>query len=502
MNSDLEKSLVAKINDLFIMFRQEYLEQFKSNYVTRKGAITDWHIKQHLSQHRTFGIKLGKQGLTKFVTFDVDVRDNLEHAEYITIQLVKQIHEYYGIDLDDIHVEFSGNKGYHVSIFFDEVMQIDGLKSLYYELLERLELTMHEVEFRPTSSNGLKLPLSKHRKTNKFMCFCNFDIDAERIYHLSESESYEYLLEIEPIKLVDFRDLVINDFRDKEDEQNDIVETILNVKQANEYESLLSQINLQAKSVRELEREIVKVIEDGHLTYASSRHRMTLLLSMFFKEQGFEQDETIEFINSIMLNTFESHRELISADTTQEYALKEVKRLVTLAYERDYKLNTKRKDVRIYKHEIETILSIKQLHLKKLMFSILVHSKRYANNKKSSHEYASFYMPYSIMTRMGNSSNRSRLLKYLIELESLELIEITSRNKIDLAKTKSTNRVVSHPNRYRVLLGSNQDNDKGILLKSDDTDAFEKCVSKFFKKGEVRKFISRKEWENTFSKYY
>ena len=199
MNETDLKSLVSKFNDLYISYRKEFLEQFKSGYTTRKYTLTDYHVEQHLLLKRTFGIRLGEQGHTFFMTFDVDVENDLQRAESITVDIVRTLHEYYGIEYDDIHVDFSGKKGYHVTLFFDRAIQDFKLFPFYREVLERVEVTDTEVEFRCSSAYGMKLPLGVNQQTKAFMCFCTVDVEAGRITKLNKSKSYEYFLNITQI---------------------------------------------------------------------------------------------------------------------------------------------------------------------------------------------------------------------------------------------------------------------------------------------------------------
>lgn len=76
----------------------------------------------------------------------------------------------------------------------------------------------------------------------------------------------------------------------------------------------------------------------------------------------------------------------------------------------------------------------KELHLKQLLLSLLIQSKRYAD------EQGSFYTSYSTIEKYGNfsiGSNRSRILKYLMKLEQKGYIEIVQRNQVDMVRTKA-----------------------------------------------------------------
>ena len=498
MNETDLKSLVSKFNNLYITFRKEFLEQFKTGYTTRKYTLTDYHIEQHLLLKRTVGIRLGGQGHTVFMTFDVDVENDLQRAESITVDIVQTLHDYYAIEYNDIHVDFSGKKGYHVTLFFDRAIQDFKLFPFYREVLERVGVTDTEVEFRCSSAYGMKLPLGVNQQTGAFMCFCDVDVEAGRITKLSKSKSYEYFLNITQINLNDFQDLILDDF--EEDKSKKV--TTLSKAQAIEYESIFSELNVNGKTAKDLENEAKEIITLNRLKYPSSRHNTTLLLATFFKSQGYEADETIGFINSILLNTYENYRTLISADTSKEYMLKQVIRLVNLAYLKGYQFSNSNKEIRIYKSDVETILSLNKLQHKKLAYSLLIQSKRHAKpNKKSPHE-ADFYTAYSTLEKMGNTANRTRLLNYLLELEQMELIKIIERNEFDKERSRAENRVISKPNRYCVLFQSHSSDETGLLLKSNEQIELAEVVAHFFDKDEIQAKVPRGQWQSTFKQAY
>ena len=236
------------------------------------------------------------------------------------------------------------------------------------------------------------------------------------------------------------------------------------------------------------------------MKYASSRHKTTLLLATFFKSQGYEQDETTGFINNILLNTYDNYRTLISADTSKEYMLKEVVRLVNLAYLKGYQFNNSDKEIRIYKSEVETILSLNKSQHKTLAFSLLVQSKRHANKK--SPQDADFYTAYSTLEKMGNTKNRTRLLNYLLELEQMELIKIIERNEFDKERSKAENRIIKKPNRYCVTFHKQDENETGLLLKSNEQIELAEVVAHFFDKEEIQAKVPRRQWQSTFKQAY
>lgn len=474
----------SQINRLYITYRKEFLEQTKTTYITQKFNLTDAAIRQHLEGTRTLGLKLGTQGLAKFQVFDVDMK---EQAKDVALSIARHLIVHYGIDKNEVHISFSGSKGYHVALFYDEVVQDITLYKLYNEVVATLGLDKSLVEFRPTSKQGVKLPLGLHKKTDNYMAFCEYDIETGVLNHLSRQESLDYFTSIQPTSLVEFKELVLDEI---DSEQGSLFS--LKDKQAKDFESIMSEINISGKSIEEIESEVISILNHGRLLYAGTRNRATFLLSMFLKEQGYELEETIQVIEGVLLNTYDNSasRELISADTTREFLLSEVSRVATNTYEKDYSLSTKRREIEISKHEILQILEIKEKHLKQLAFSFLIHSKRHA--KKD----GSFYLTYSSLGAMGNTLNHSMLSKYIRLLEDRKLIEIQSSNIIDSVQTRLQGRVIKKPNIYKCLIEDKEKSPKITLRAQDKANTYQELALQFFSFNEIKHLIPRRQQES------
>ena len=131
------------------------------------------------------GVFAGKWG-SKFLCFDVD-DGSKESVATIIHELVKL-----GLNRNQIHVSFSGRKGYHVEIFFEGIVSTDRLHLLYQHVIQNGDLDPHKVEFRPTHTSAIKLPLSVHAKTGNVCWF----VDRNTFEPV---ENTDYLLQIQPI---------------------------------------------------------------------------------------------------------------------------------------------------------------------------------------------------------------------------------------------------------------------------------------------------------------
>lgn len=97
-----------------------------------------------------------------------------------------------GFPRKQIYVSFSGGKGYHVEMFFNEIVSTESLKRIYDAVIEAEGLNQHKVEFRPKYRAAIKLPLSIHAKTGHICWF----VDRETFDPITRED---YLLQIQPL---------------------------------------------------------------------------------------------------------------------------------------------------------------------------------------------------------------------------------------------------------------------------------------------------------------
>lgn len=483
---------VKQMSQLYILNRASYLKQNKDNYTTFKAKqnehgkyqvppLIDAFIEKHLQKKETYGIILGDGGLTKFLTFDVDIEGSPEEAKEVTRRLYKLLTDYYGLDEKEVHISFSGKKGYHVDLFFDRAVPYYTLLPFYKEVLQVLGESEERIEFRP-SKQGVKLPLSINQKTGNFCYYA----DPETLEPVNDS--IEYLLGIEQMDYTDFKEFVLDEvvFEIKEPEPTEFT---LEQHEGEEFESLINQMNLEGKSLDEIEQELVDVLTAGRLNFPNTRHRLSFLLPVFFNTQGVSQEEAEKQTMQVLVNTYDNHPGFIDKATSKAKVMSEVKRLTSLTFEKGYVLNEKTRDVQISKEEILQVLQVKKWHLKKLLLSLMIHSKRYAK------EDGSFYMAYSVMTRMGNTTERGRLLQHLGELEALEQVEIVSRGVIDLAASRARSQVYYESNKYKVKVQSSKDSQM-ITLSATDV-SLEEVIAELFPKEEAKKILPKAQFYRT-----
>jgi len=212
------RGVIDKLIELYIGNNTTHLIQFPHGKYSPKLYVFSYDrlevINKLLINHIKGGITYaGSTGgmPRKFITFDVDSFTN--HASRrVTQKLSDTLETEYGVNRKDIHVSYSGSKGYHVELFFSEQIDDEHLRGFYRSVLDRSGLfpeggittTLESafrpayrvrVEYIPSSIVGVKLPLGIQQKTGKRCWF----VDNETMELLEDDDSFNYLLKIKPI---------------------------------------------------------------------------------------------------------------------------------------------------------------------------------------------------------------------------------------------------------------------------------------------------------------
>lgn len=162
-----DRRIADALANLYVSYRQRFniIKPGGLIFLPKKQgnplALRNGHLMNHVRRRYAIAVFAGERS-SKFLCFDVDTQD----AQLVQ-NLLREL-EKLGIPRDMLHVSTSGGKGYHVDLFFDELMYTKDLKTLYLHLVSRVN--MEHVEFRPTHRQSIKLPLSAHGKTGA-MCW-------------------------------------------------------------------------------------------------------------------------------------------------------------------------------------------------------------------------------------------------------------------------------------------------------------------------------------------
>ena len=159
--------------------------------------LDDSAIRQHLKGIITLGAYLVKEDSVKTLIFDFDAKrdETLGNLKAEVNKLIDAL-SFVGISS---YVEFSGNKGYHVWVFFSNPVKASISRRLATIAIEKAGLSPSEVEVFPkqdqTDSFGnlVKLPLGIHKKTGKRCEFLdgNFEPVSDQLQFLNDVQTVD-----------------------------------------------------------------------------------------------------------------------------------------------------------------------------------------------------------------------------------------------------------------------------------------------------------------------
>lgn len=302
---------------------------------------------------------------------------------------------------------------------------------------------------------------------------------------LNQGESVKYLLNIKRIDLDEFKEPVLDEADTFTIEESKATDTI----------EVTDDKNFSGRLEGDQVAELESVLEENRLIYPGTRNKISWLLPVYLKQIGYSCDESEKVMLNVLTNTYENYEYFIDKGTSYEEVVKEVIRLNKQAFEKDYKIQNSLNEAVITKTEVNQILEIKRLPLKKMALSMLIMSKRYAGEDNV------FYASYSTLIKMGNVDKTGTLKKYMQELEKLGLLEIVSSNVIDTVRSKAEGRPMSKPNQYRVHFAEPvTDEDKQeLVLSGSQTDLqtdLQTVFNYFYTEKELRKALPRRQFES------
>lgn len=467
------KSVIEKINTLYIQTRSKYLVQFpEGKYITltysagnKVTKFNDSMLSTHLEGGLTYGTFSGGY-FSKFITFDVDC-DNEAMSRWITLRLVYVLAEEYGIDRDYIHVNTSGSKGYHVDLFFAEQIKVEELRKFYQSVVISVgALPEGQIEFRPTWTQGVKIPLGIHQRTGNRCWF----VDNET---LEPIESYDYVLSIEPMPAEVITDSNID----------------LTEEQKTEFERVAAStdISVNAIDLSGALHNASRIIETGRLIASGTRHKTTYTLACFGNSQGWEREEAVDVIMDVLLNT---PREYFSEGSTPEYWLKEAERLVDYVYDNDKTIIGTDRDLTIYKSEILAVLNAGTFRQKQLAYAMLVTSKRFGNI---------FYLTIRTAMKMIGTNSRQTVQNAIEHLIDIGFIKYHRRTEIDKARSREVGHAYYKPSKFRLAFEKPEETEESVKV-SKDKDMVEVALM-LCDENEIRRYVKRREFDNRWRRY-
>lgn len=415
MNDEILNKQLKAINDLYISVRDVYISQNKDGTYSHSRAfknnakLTDGIILQHLKKHKTIGIMCPEKS-SKFITFDVDAEGyNEQERRAIVRGLIREIVKF-GIPRQFIYTINSGNKGYHVNIFFDEMTYLSLLHKFYEHIVYMAGYNNLLVEFRPTPTIGVKLPLSTHKKTGNTSYFVddNFNVINDGLFITSIKKYDRDIFQEMTMELAEEKELI---------------------KKVRVLGSDLCPNKFQLMS-----RKDIEIIESEGLTQPSTRNYISVQLGVLYNSNGLDKKSAIIELNKWISK---QNKEMFSTPLVRCYA--ENTKIIDWVYNNDIKYSLKQNMViKISDKEFSVVDKIIDKNCRRILFSLLCHSKRYMSNNDN------FYMTYTQIQFHSKvrRPNIKKSLDWLIEngyLIGIRLSEIKQSNiyKINFSGTSN-----------------------------------------------------------------
>ena len=191
--------IVERLMSLYCFNKYEHRYMYlasngEARYIDPHTGITHTDLYEHLDGKKTISV-YGRKYTTKFMTLDVDEPEP-DHV-FALISKMKST----GIPEDRIYVSTSGNKGYHIDVFFDESVLKQHVEN-YYEYIRRdPEIAKVNFECFPLYHSSIKIPLGINFKTGRRCWY----IDRTT---LEPYENFDYIMQITPMSADEFNGIV------------------------------------------------------------------------------------------------------------------------------------------------------------------------------------------------------------------------------------------------------------------------------------------------------
>lgn len=175
----------------------------KTNYGNHRpwGKLNNGDIASHFNQRTSLGHVFSNSTSSPFIVFDIDNKNNSasdNEMKCVTTKLITELAKFF--PPEDIHLVFSGGKGFHVWIYFENIKPSHAEAIRFSTEVTNFNINNKNVniEIRPNNATsagtGIFYPLGIHRKSKKFMCYLDKDTFKE------VDDSYDYFLKIQGIK--------------------------------------------------------------------------------------------------------------------------------------------------------------------------------------------------------------------------------------------------------------------------------------------------------------
>lgn len=469
------KETIKQLNDLYIIQRKKYLIQYPKQYITCQAGdagngkktkpLTDWHLENHLNGEFTIGT-FGGVFKTKFISFDVDFHDK-QMAKWITYKITKTLDD---LGVNDHYISFSGNKGYHIDLFFEDLISNEHSRKFFDYVLDESDVRQYfddgnKVEFRPTDKQGVKLPLGKHQKSKKY---CGFCLVENGLKIMTKKQSVQYLINIKKI-----HSSVVLEILNERSEDNIDKDTFIKTEDAIAQHKPLPQYEQTEEFSASM---AIEYLQNG-LKTKGSRNKITVLIATYLKYTGLEPEECKQILYDWM-----QKQDKNTYTTALKDCFKDIDNVVKYTFQNDYQLSSVKRDLTVSFEEIDSIIhNCPEKNQKLLAYTLLIHSKRHSN------EDGVFFMTFEQMHKATGLYDQA-LQRQINKLAELGVIEIVKRNqKVTGEKHK--------PNQYRMTLNFEIENVVDKQMTMSENVPFSSVLKYFYDDIQLKKVLPRRQFD-------
>jgi hypothetical protein len=467
----IEKQIIELINDYYITVRYRFIEYMNGScYTVKKSDTRSWglcdnDIKQHLQGSKAIGIYF-PANFSKFIGLDIDCLDiSILNETYKTIIN-------YGIPKNCIMMSYSGNKGYHLDIFIDKVVDKAIITKFYEVLLGDMDISKDVIELRGGGDQGYKIPFGFHYKTGNYCYPCD--------EHGQEIE----IGDLKSLKKLEAQ--IIGDIVEINYSNNIDANLVMEFEELN---STIEMLPIYHKTNGNRIKKVETLLSEG-VQEVGSRHNSILLLASYYKDiKNYCISETMDHIQSWINDTW--NQSIVDQEVHNN-----IKATVKNIYNSGFRFNVQANQISVSLPEIKEIFSVETNNklqtesLRRLYYCFMLHSKAYAS------EDGTFYMTYKQLGTMGCTLDTNNLSKQIDMLEKLGKLIVVER-----ARNNTEKRNNKKPNKYKLPCFINYEKKIKVFTICDEKKLCKDCLYRAIcflaeNKIERRKFIKNKKYKN------